>query len=102
MDKRERGNRHSIRGRSERPKLRTTVNRGGIRVRAQRRTGKKKAGKDDTSVKRIREKDEEDLQIKDKRKQLEQEKEEEDADLAKGKRKKETMGRKAVSSVKRR
>ena len=63
---------------------------------------KKRAGRDDTSVKRIREKGKEDLQIEDNREQLEQDKEEEDADLVKGKRKKETMGRKAVSSVKRR
>lgn len=63
---------------------------------------KKRVGRDDTSVKRIREKGKEDLQIEDNREQLEQDKEEEDADLVKGKRKKETMGRKAVSSVKRR
>ena len=63
---------------------------------------KKRAGRDDTSVKRIREKGKEDLQIEDNREQLEQDKKEEDADLVKGKRKKETMGRKAVSSVKRR
>ena len=61
-----------------------------------------RAGRDDTSVKRIREKDQKNQQIEDKREQLEQDKEEEDADLVKGKRKKETMGRKAVSSVKRR
>ena len=63
---------------------------------------KKRVGRDDTSVKRIREKGKEDLQIEDNREQLEQDKEEEDADLVKGKTKKETMGRKAVSSVKRR
>ena len=63
---------------------------------------KKRVGRDDTSVKRIREKGKEDLQIEDNREQLEQDKKEEDADLVKGKRKKETMGRKAVSSVKRR
>lgn len=62
---------------------------------------KKRAGRDDTSVKRIREKHQKDQQIEDKR-ELEQDKEKEDADLVKGKRKKETMGRKAVSSVKRR
>lgn len=63
---------------------------------------KKRAGKDHASVKRIREKEQEDLQIEDEREQLEQEKEEEDADLVKEKRKKETVGRKAVSSLKRR